>query len=77
MTGLEPATFSLGSCRALDVNHLYERDNGHGRNDLAEYSADFLKNNSDLAKVVEAWDKLPEAIRVGIIALVDSFRIKT
>jgi hypothetical protein len=44
---------------------------------LAEYSADFLKNNSDLAKVVEAWDRLPEALRVGIIALVDSFRKKT
>jgi hypothetical protein len=31
---------------------------------------DTCKNDPDLATVIEAWDRLPEAIRAGILAMV-------
>jgi len=36
-----------------------------------------LKNLSpDLAEVVEAWDRLPEAMKAGIAAMVAAARVK-
>ena len=31
----------------------------------------FKKIPSDLAQVVEAWDRLPEAVKAGILAMVN------
>jgi hypothetical protein len=31
---------------------------------------DTCKNDPNLAAVIEAWDRLPEAIRAGIVAIV-------
>jgi hypothetical protein len=33
---------------------------------------DTCRNDPDLAAVIEAWDRLPEAIRAGILAMVQA-----
>ncbi len=57
-----------------------ECSNGNANNDLrqsprqvAEHLPnDTCKTDSDLAAVVEAWPDLPEAIKAGILAMVEA-----
>ena len=37
---------------------------------------DTCQNDPDLAAVIEAWDRLPEAIRAGIMAIVTASSVK-
>jgi hypothetical protein len=46
-------------------------DNAAGRpQDTAQITARLLPEDSDLTAVVKAWDRLPEAIKAGILAMV-------
>ena len=41
-----------------------------GDSDLTAYLTLLASESPDLAAVVEAWDRLPEAVKVGILAMV-------
>ena len=43
---------------------------------LAACLARIRENRPDLAAVVEAWDSLPEAVKAGILAMVEAARAK-
>ena len=57
---------------------MAENRKGQSRNDLRiaapavshPIPTDTCHNNPDLAAVIEAWDRLPEAIKAGILAMV-------
>ena len=54
------------------------KHNGHSDKDLGNsplslgprLATDACQTNPDLAAVVDAWDRLPEAVRAGIVAMV-------
>ncbi len=78
-TGFEPVTFGSVDGRldsATTVNDKELRHNGGGevptmvsRPQGADSGTDLPP---DLARVVDAWDRLPEAIKAGILALVQA-----
>ena len=39
---------------------------------LSDSLADLAQNDPELATVVTAWSKLPKAVRVGIVAMVNA-----
>ena len=79
-TGLEPATFSLGSCRSHDVtDHCDSRlekqvqpvgtTTGPCVDQFAKLSGQI---NDELARVVHAWPDLPVHIKLTILQLLDA-----
>jgi hypothetical protein len=38
---------------------------------------DTCQTDPDLATVIDAWDRLPEAVRAGIVAMVEEFESRT
>jgi len=72
--GLEPSTFSLGSCEADSVTHCKKKDYKGREIDMAEYSALLRRIKSDLLEVIETWDHLPDVLKSGFLAMIESSR---
>ena len=77
MKGIEPSTFSLGSCHptaqsteSTDTCKASESESSsRGSNGNAKTVID-----AALQGIIDAWEDLPESIRVGIIAMVNAAR---
>ena len=70
LLGLEPKTYGLKVRRASDASCASDTTCNDEPNDLAFCLALLKQTRSDLAAVAEAWDTLPDAVRVGIVAIV-------
>ena len=83
--GFEPTTSSLGSCHPPDVSPNHTKTCAEGGERLgAAHSAPGLQKGAsgagsgpatepsdlDLADVIRAWPRLPEAVKAGIVAMV-------
>ena len=72
VTRVERATFSLEGCNASNVNadgiSTYDNDVPHWASDWVQ----LLQNDAELAKIVEQWPNLSEAIKLAIIAMVNA-----
>jgi hypothetical protein len=68
--GFEPIT--SGSVDRCDLAGTSKRANRLRQSTpgLAAQGQRAVLNNSDLAAVVDAWDRLPGAVRAGIVAMV-------
>ncbi|HUT57138.1 MAG TPA: hypothetical protein VNA25_04610 [Phycisphaerae bacterium] len=69
-TGLEPGSVSSCKSSALGIP-VRERGAESGAD-----SAETAPVHPDLAKVIEAWPTLPEAVRAGILAMVEAAKPK-
>ena len=70
--GFEPAMADLQSAeQSLQGSSVTAFTIRH-RNDLAHYLALLKQESADLAVIVEAWAELPEAIKAGILAMVQA-----
>ena len=47
---------------------------GKANGDLCSSLSEIRENDPDLAAVVEAWDRLPEAVKAGILAMVKAVK---
>ena len=65
-TGLEPVTSSSSNDKPL-----CEQGKSGGAESGA-FSADSPQIDPDLAKVIDAWPKLAEAIRIAVLAMVNA-----
>ena len=63
-TGLEPGSVTT------DNQSKLEKVTDSGGAESGADSPDLAQIDPDLAKVVRAWPELPEAVRVGILAMV-------
>jgi len=72
--GLEPATFSLGSCNVLSLTTCDKNNYDFQKFVLGRGLAILCEKRPDLAEVLEAWDHLPEVIRLAIRAMIESVR---
>ena len=63
-TGLEPVDATGDSDR-----HLRKQGQGGGAGSGAE-SADSVHFGPDLQRVIDAWPRLPEAVRAGVLAMI-------
>ena len=77
MIGIEPTTFSLGSdqptaqvSKKATPCDCVNRSASDSASDCGEEDAADL----DLRAVVSAWPTLPEAVRVGVLAMVEAAR---
>ena len=73
--GLEPSTFSLGSCKP--TSQVVDSAGGYDDRDSTPSvspSSSPAKAPTDAAldRVIEAWPKLSTAIRAGIVAMIDA-----
>ena len=72
-TGFEPVTCGLGSRRPVSSNTIRDNDLEQSPESvLADCLALLEPVRPDLARIVGAWDGLPEPIRAGLLALVRS-----
>jgi len=64
-----PEDFKSNAGRAITPNR--NSGSGHIRNPLpTACPPTFVEPKSDLATVIDVWDRLPEAIKAGIVATV-------
>ena len=75
--GVEPTTFSLGSCKPTQENttnaanyELAQASVAQSDTTTTPKTAAALRSDPALAALVAAWPDLPEAVRVGILAMV-------
>jgi hypothetical protein len=72
--GLEPTTFTLATCKPTPANG--HNDNDLRARDLAARSACAARSaenplvDAELRALVDAWPALPDAVKVGILAMV-------
>jgi hypothetical protein len=66
----ERATYGLGNRPAGDTSSVMPMTSDCNEIRVADCVAFLAENRPDLAAVVEAWDRLPDAIRQGIVAMV-------
>ena len=76
MTGVEPATFSLevhtsGNPIPCNNSELSKEAQGVVAPVVAEQS-ETPPVDPDLARIAQAWEKLPVAVRAGIMAIVNT-----
>jgi hypothetical protein len=67
---LEPKTYGLKVREAQDANSDTPITSDRSEISVADCVAFLARQSPDLAAVVEAWDRLPEPIRQGIVAMV-------
>ena len=67
-TFLRTPDFESGKRSPQTIDH--KSTSGDAINDLAFCLALLAKKSADLALLAERWESLPEAVRVGIIAMV-------
>jgi len=68
-TGIEPATFSLGSRRPPSETPEQSGDSGGGDSAPATSPAT-APRDPQLAELIEAWPTLAEPMRVAVLAIV-------
>jgi hypothetical protein len=71
--GFEPTTSSLGSWMPPDSKSVSASTSGEHPLPLHHSYTD-LAADSALTEVLEAWGRLPEAIKAGVLALVRAVR---
>jgi hypothetical protein len=54
------------------ITDCQPKTSARGTDNLAFYLALLARKSTDLALLVERWDVLPEAIRAGIVAMVNA-----
>jgi hypothetical protein len=73
--GFEPATLGLGNGSRSDVSLVRQGDSDPPELMVAPPVAQLLAKPSevgaDLARVIEAWPRLPESMREAILKLID------
>ena len=75
VTGIEPATFSVGSCKPTTQSTVNTGTCECNNSTPGVSPGDWDANRVDdpqLAQLIDAWAGLPEAVRVGIAAMVAS-----
>jgi hypothetical protein len=72
LLGLEPKTYGLKVRSDDSPTIANESTYDYSQNDLASCLALLAQTRPELAKVVEAWDTLPDAVRAGMIAMVNA-----
>ena len=77
--GVEPTTFSLGSCKPTQENttnaanyELAQASVAQSDTTTTPKTAAALRSDPALAALVAAWPKLPAALRAGIAAMVEA-----
>ncbi len=74
--GFEPGTYGLKVRRTTDECPDSETTCDNPPEPLAQTLARETQIDPDLARVIDAWPELPEAIRRAMLALVESGRKK-
>lgn len=72
--GIEPTTYGLGNRRGVSASSDGATTCDDAENVLAFCLAFFDRESPDLAAVVRSWSTLPEAVRAGILAMVEASR---
>ena len=72
--GIEPATYALQMRRGSNVTDDPNPACKDGVENLASCLALLNQKSPDLAMIVECWDLLPEAVKAGILAMVEASR---
>src|SRR4051794_25796744 len=78
--GFEPARHlsapnGLANRKQGGANHKFQKDFGKASPALAVNGQCATPDDPDLAAVIEAWPTLPEPIRAGIVAMVESCHV--
>ena len=68
--GLEPAAYGLGNRCDTPATNDDTTTCGNDAENSADYLALLVRKSPDLALLVKRWDTLPEAVRVGIMAMI-------
>ena len=70
--GFEPPTYGLGNRCASPLTIDESNPSDITEKNLAFCLALLKQKSPDLALLVERWDDLPEAVKAGIVAMIDS-----
>jgi hypothetical protein len=68
--GIEPTTFGFEVRDAHDVTSSPRKGLRKSQSPLTARGQRAASNDPGLTAVIEAWDRLPEALRAGIVAMV-------